>query len=278
MEFSCPPLGGARRRARAPKLALSPLPHPPHAQSTLPSVLLQEEKMPMSTYMEMQTDLNEHMRAILVDWLVEVHAKFKLRPETLYLTINVIDRFLERKLVIRQKLQLVGVAAMLIASKYEEIYAPEVRDFVYITDRAYTKEQILHMEACILNALQFRVSTPTSYVFLQRYVRVAQADRKTRYIAHYCLERCLQEFGALRFRPSLQAAAACNIALRTSRGADAWSEVMASYSGYTEAELTECIRLMERGVTEESDLQAVKKKYRSRKLEEASRSHIAALP
>lgn len=91
-------------------------------------------------YMKKQTDINEKMRAILVDWLVEVHLKFKLYPETLYLTINLIDRYLEKEEVLRQDLQLVGVTAMLIASKYEEIYAPEVRDFVYITDKAYSKE------------------------------------------------------------------------------------------------------------------------------------------
>jgi hypothetical protein len=90
-----------------------------------------------------QTDINEKMRAILVDWLIEVHYKFKLMPETLFLTVNLIDRFLEKIDVVRTKLQLVGVTAMLIACKYEEIYAPEVRDFVYITDKAYTREEIL---------------------------------------------------------------------------------------------------------------------------------------
>jgi G2/mitotic-specific cyclin-B, other len=86
------------------------------------------------------------MRAILIDWLIEVHLKFKLLPETLFLTINLIDRFLEKAVIQRTKLQLVGVTSMLIASKYEEIYAPEVRDFVYITDKAYSKEEILKME------------------------------------------------------------------------------------------------------------------------------------
>lgn len=84
--------------------------------------------------MDLQGDVNEKMRAILIDWLVEVHLKFKLVPETLYLTVNLIDRYLEKVEVMRDKLQLVGVTAMLIASKYEEIYAPEVQDFVYITD------------------------------------------------------------------------------------------------------------------------------------------------
>ena len=95
--------------------------------------------------MASQTDINDKMRAILVDWLVEVHLKFKLMPETLYLTVNLIDRFLAKKPVTRKNLQLVGVTAMLIASKYEEIWAPEVRDFVYISDKAYTREQILGM-------------------------------------------------------------------------------------------------------------------------------------
>ena len=90
------------------------------------------------------------MRSILIDWLVEVHLKFKLVPESLYLTINLIDRFLEREQVNRQKLQLVGVTAMLIACKYEEIYPPIIKDFVYITDNAYTKEEILEMERKML--------------------------------------------------------------------------------------------------------------------------------
>ncbi len=96
--------------------------------------------------MSWQPDINEKMRAILIDWLVEVHLKFKLVPETLYLTVNLIDRYLEKVDVMREKLQLVGVTAMLIASKYEEIYAPEVQDFVYITDKAYSKQEILDCE------------------------------------------------------------------------------------------------------------------------------------
>ena len=86
------------------------------------------------------------MREILTDWLIEVHLKFKLLPETLYLTVNLIDRFLSTTQIMRNKLQLVGVTAMLIASKYEEIYPPIVNDFVYITDNAYTREEILQME------------------------------------------------------------------------------------------------------------------------------------
>ena len=93
-------------------------------------------------YMEDQQYINERMRSILVDWLVEVHLKFKLVPETLYLTVNIIDRYLATTEVTRPKLQLVGVTALLIASKYEEIYPPELRDLVYICDRAYSKNEV----------------------------------------------------------------------------------------------------------------------------------------
>ena len=90
----------------------------------------------------MQPHINEKMRAILIDWLVEVNLKFKLVPETLYLNIALIDMYLEKAEVVRNKLQLVGVTALLIASKYEEIYPPEIRDLVYITDKAYNKREV----------------------------------------------------------------------------------------------------------------------------------------
>ena len=83
------------------------------------------------------------MRQILIGWLVEVHLKFKLLPETLFLTVNIIDRYTLYKQVKRTDYQLIGVTAMLIASKYEEIYAPEIGDFVYMTDKAYSKAQML---------------------------------------------------------------------------------------------------------------------------------------
>lgn len=80
----------------------------------------------MNDYMDFQPELNHKMRAILVDWLIEVHRKFELMPESLYLTINILDRFLSVKTVPRRELQLVGISSMLIACKYEEIWAPEV--------------------------------------------------------------------------------------------------------------------------------------------------------
>ena len=87
--------------------------------------------------MSKQTDINAKMRAILIDWLVEVHLKFKLVAETLYLTVSLIDRFLEREQIPRNKLQLVGVTAMFVACKYEEVFPPACSDFVFVSDKLY---------------------------------------------------------------------------------------------------------------------------------------------
>ncbi|MED6198626.1 G2/mitotic-specific cyclin S13-7 [Stylosanthes scabra] len=94
-------------------------------------------------------------------------------PETLYLTLNIVDRFLSMRAVPRRELQLVGISSMLIASKYEEIWAPEVNDFVLISDNAYIREQVLVMEKTILRKLEWYLTVPTPYVFLVRYIKAS---------------------------------------------------------------------------------------------------------
>ena len=91
----------------------------------------------------MQDDVTERMRAILIDWLVEVHLKFKGLPQTQFQTVNIIDRFLMQRHISRKKLQLQGISAMQIACKFEEIYPPEISDFVYITDNVYIIKNLL---------------------------------------------------------------------------------------------------------------------------------------
>ncbi|EPS70926.1 hypothetical protein M569_03835, partial [Genlisea aurea] len=108
-----------------------------------------EGENPIQNYIDTQPEINGKMRAILVDWLIEVHRKFELMPESLYLTVNILDRFLSVKTVSRRELQLVGISSMLIACKYEEIWAPEVNDLVAISDNAYIREQVLKMEKTI---------------------------------------------------------------------------------------------------------------------------------
>jgi hypothetical protein len=160
-----------------------------------------------------QEDINSKMRAILVDWLVEVHMKFRLDPNTLYLCINIIDRYCSRVEVRRSKLQLVGVTALLVACKHEEIYPPEVRDCVYITDRAYNRQEVLDMEQSILKELDWKISVPTAYPFLNRFLSLVKASTLTCHAAHYYLERSLQEHDMLDYRPSEVSAAAVLLAI-----------------------------------------------------------------
>ena len=240
-----------------------------------PVATAQERKTARHGYMAHQTDVNAKMRAILVDWLLEVHFKFKLLPETLYLTVNIIDRYLERKPVVRTKLQLVGVTAMLVASKYEEIYPPEVKDFVFITSNAYSHEEILDMEARMLNALRFEVTVPTAWIFLGRYCKVAMLDTRTKLLAQYYVERCLQEYDMLRFLPSLQASAAVHAAMRT-LGTGTWTPTMVAYTGFTEADLAEPLAEVERYVCHHSaSLKASRKKFGSKRFHDIASVGVA---
>lgn len=230
------------------------------------NTLTQVKKVANHRYMGSQEDINERMRAILIDWLIEVHLKFKLMPETLYLTVNLIDRYLENNTVVRQKLQLVGVTAMLLASKYEEIYAPEVRDFVYITDRAYTREQILSMETSMLQSFSFNITTPTGYPFLKRFLKAAETNTRLTQMATYFMERTLQEYRMLQFLPSMIAASAVNMAMR-SLDHGSWNATLEYYTGYTEDQLRPCIQTMEGIIAHapSSSLKAVYKKWSSTK-------------
>ena len=193
--------------------------------------------------MSKQSDINEKMRAILIDWLIEVHLKFKLLPETLFLTVNMIDRYLEKQDIPRTKLQLVGVTAMLVASKYEEIYAPEVRDFVYITDKAYTKEEILKMEYAMLTCLDFNVTSPSSYRFLERFAKIINADTPLFNLARYLIELPLIEYRMLKYTPSNLAASALFLAQKLmDRGQPAWNEKLQHHTSYSESSLRPCAK------------------------------------
>lgn len=215
------------------------------------------------TYMENQTHINERMRAILVDWLVEVHLKFKLVPETLYLTVNLIDRYLERKEVERPKLQLIGVTCLLIASKYEEIYPPELRDLVYVCDRAYSGNEIIDMEEKILKALEYQITIPSAHAFLVRYLKAAHADKKIVQLACFVLDGTLQSYNLLHYLPSQLAAASVFIARRCV-GRNSWSPTLLKYAEYCEEEVVPVARavLAEKNSTS-PELRAVSKKYTS---------------
>ncbi|TYI83171.1 hypothetical protein E1A91_D05G273100v1 [Gossypium mustelinum] len=197
-------------------------------------------------YMEQQYDIDQRMRGILIDWLVEVHYKFELMEETLYLTINLIDRFLAVKQIARKKLQLVGVTAMLLACKYEEVSVPVIEDLVLISDKAYSRQEVLDMEKLMINTLQFNLSVPTPYVFMRRFLKAAQSNKKLELLSFFMIELCLVEYEMLRFPPSLLAAAAIFTAQCSLSGCKYWSKTSEWYTTYSEEQLMECSRMMVR--------------------------------
>ena len=125
---------------------------------------------PSPTYMSKQLDIDDSMRTILVDWLVEVADEFGLSPQTLFAAVNHTDRFLSTMSVRRTKLQLIGITSILLASKYEEVYPPRMVDFYTIADRAYRMDQILKMEHVILRELRFDMGCVTVASFLDRFL------------------------------------------------------------------------------------------------------------
>ncbi|XP_010543802.1 PREDICTED: cyclin-B1-2 isoform X2 [Tarenaya hassleriana] len=188
-------------------------------------------------YIHTQAEINEKMRSILVDWLVEVHFKFELSPETLYLTINITDRFLSAKTVPRRELQLVGIAALLMASKYEEIWPPQVNDLVYVTDNAYSSEQILVMEKTILGTLGWYLTVPTQYVFLARFIKAAISDPEMENMVYFLAELGMMNYDTLMFCPSVLAASAVYAARCSLNRSPAWTETLKFHTGYSESQL-----------------------------------------
>uniref|UniRef100_H2SY69 Cyclin-A2 n=1 Tax=Takifugu rubripes TaxID=31033 RepID=H2SY69_TAKRU len=202
---------------------------------------------PKAGYMKKQPDITISMRAILVDWLVEVGEEYKLQNETLYLAVNYIDRFLSSMSVLRGKLQLVGTAAMLLASKFEEIYPPEVAEFVYITDDTYTKKQVLRMEHLSVGK---------------------QVENLAMYLGELSL---VDSDPFLKYLPSQTAAAAFILANSTVTGGS-WSKSLVEVTGYTLEDLRPCIEDLHKLYLNASQhaQQAVREKYKGPKYMEVS--------
>ncbi|XP_051881724.1 cyclin-A1 [Pristis pectinata] len=222
---------------------------------------------PKFGYMKKQPDITASMRSILVDWLVEVSEEYNLQTETLYLAINYLDRFLSCMSVLRGKLQLVGTAAILVASKYEEIYPPEIDEFVYITDDTYTRKQLLRMEHLLLKVLSFDMTVPTVNQFLTQFLKEEGIGGQMGTLAMYIAELSLLEADVcLKYMPSLTAAAAYCLANYTINK-DFWPESLAAFTGYSLSDIVPCLNDLHKIFLQANfqPQQAIKEKYKSSK-------------
>ncbi|XP_071712261.1 cyclin-A2-4 [Rutidosis leptorrhynchoides] len=237
---------------------------------------------PQFNFMEtVQRDVTPSMRGVLVDWLVEVSVEYKLDPETLYLTIHLIDLFLSQNYIERQRLQLLGITCMLIASKYEEQCAPSIEDFCIITDNTYTKSEVVQMESQVLNNLKFPLSAPTTIAFLRRFLRAAQASLEIRsveleHLANYLAELTLIDYNFLVFLPSTIAASAVFLAkwmLDQSR--HPWNDTLEHYTNYQQLDLKNAVLALQNLHSSDgsSPLTVIRSKYKQDKFK-----CVASLP
>lgn len=198
---------------------------------------------PNPHYMDHQTECQWSMRAVLLDWLVQVHARFTLLPETLFLSVNYIDRFLSAKVVSLAKLQLVGATALFLAAKYEEVNCPSILEIVYMVDNGYSVEEILKAERFMLSMLAFELGWPGPMSFLRRISKADDYDLETRTLAKYFLEVTIMDERFLSCPPSSTAAAAhCLARLMLRKGE--WTQAHVYYSNYTYAQLHPLLRVI----------------------------------
>jgi len=193
-------------------------------------------------YIRAQADLTPVMRAILVDWMVEVQESFEFNHETLYSAVKIVDIYLSKKKVAKDNLQLIGAAALLLASKVEELMPPLVSDFVYVCDDAYTRDTILAMERKMLKVVGFDIGFPLSYRFVRRYAKVCKVGVSDLTFARYILETSLLHYDLnINTSPSVLAAAALTLVLKI-KGISGWEQTLEHYSGYALTDLVPTVQ------------------------------------
>ncbi|TKS93087.1 G2/mitotic-specific cyclin-B3 [Collichthys lucidus] len=235
---------------------------PEYAKDIFDYLKKREEKFVLCNYMPKQPTLNPEMRAILIDWLVEVQENFELYHETLYLAVKMMDHYLSKTPVHRELLQLVGSTTMLIASKFEERSPPCVDDFLYICDDAYKREELISMEAKILQALSFDINIPIPYRFLRRYAKCVNAGMDTLTLARYYCEMSLMEMEMVSERGSLLASACLLMALVT-KDLGGWSPILQFHSGYQTSDLAPVVQKLHAMLSAPPDdkLKSIRNKY-----------------
>ena len=182
------------------------------------NLLLEENKgiIPYPDYSKIisQKEINEQMRSILIDWIIDVHYKFNFTDETLFMTVLIIDRYISYKSISKKKFQLLGITALLISCKHEEIILPKIEDFIYITDNAYVKEDVFDMENDILDILSFNLIAPSPIKFYEYLALKFEFDKKKFLLGKYLMESFMVDINYVKFRASVIACASIYIVMK----------------------------------------------------------------
>ncbi|XP_070561140.1 G2/mitotic-specific cyclin-B-like [Ptychodera flava] len=206
-------------------------------------------------YLSKQDGITNCMRAVLVDWLIQVQCHLHLKDETLHLAVSLLDTFLNISPIRLEKLQLLGITCLLVASKVEERYPPDINMLCFLTDNSYSRRSVLQMEMIILRMLSFDLCHPTSVNFYDLYVNSTAFqldDHKAQLVVDlgkYLMDLILVSTSVLPFPPSQRASAALALAMKVIMTGDkakysTWTSELTRTTGYTEAELIACMRIM----------------------------------
>ncbi|XP_033162038.1 G2/mitotic-specific cyclin-B3 [Drosophila mauritiana] len=229
---------------------------------------VREAEFPIADYMPRQIHLTTWMRTLLVDWMVEVQETFELNHETLYLAVKIVDLYLCREVINKEKLQLLGAAAFFIACKYDERQPPLIEDFLYICDGAYNHDELVRMERETLRVIKYDLGIPLSYRFLRRYARCAKVPMPTLTLARYILELSLMDYANISFSDSQMASAALFMALRMHGGPgqldkQTWTSTLIYYTGYQLADFAEIVTVLNAGLHRKprATIKTIRNKY-----------------
>jgi cyclin B len=154
------------------------------------------------------------MRSILIDLIIEIHFKFNFTDETLSLTVLIIDKYLSKNQVQKKYFQLLGITALLIACKHEEIDVPKIDVFIYITDNAYIKSEVLEMEYKILSFLNFNLLYPSTIKFYEYLSLYFNFDKKMFFLGKYFMESFLLDIKVNKYKPATISCASCYVVMK----------------------------------------------------------------
>jgi len=146
-----------------------------------------------SNFLVVQPEINDRLRKIMIDWVIKLHHALQLLPETLYLSVNIMDRYLCIAQFRKDIYQLIAISAVLAASKYEEVHPPQIEDFLTVTRNLFSRNQIIKMEYILLVSLSFNLSSPSSFQFLEYFLHFVGADETEMVISYYLLESTLMD-------------------------------------------------------------------------------------
>ena len=179
------------------------------------NLLLEENtSMKIIDFLKNQNEINSNIRSILIDWIIDVHLKFKLKEETLYMIIFIIDKYLSIEIISKNKFQLLGIASILIACKHEEIDIPKINELIYITDNSYSKKDVIYMENEILKKLNFSLLYPSPLIFFELISLYLNFDKTKILMGKYLMESFLIDEKFVKYKSSIISCACAYVVMK----------------------------------------------------------------